>query len=245
MTSKQKHLWRAAERDILASIPSISIDEFVAIRDKLWFGESPDLNGSQLQIPLVRYLRKLSQQLSGLDWVALSKCLHNPLRHMKDHHHAARLRWNWLCRALPPDLLRTARNIGNSDDLPSLLNPGVERLLREKGFAETHLHLGAAVDFSLIWANLMHSLAVEEVPENLLASPGASFDDGCDFAKWILWAAVMRLMLAEWLFDSAKAPGTLIGCWISRSDPWRTRMDAGMKNDVRRLISELAQGTGG
>ena len=240
VTSKQKSLWRAAERDILASIPSISIDEFVAIRDRLWFGERPDLNGSQPRIPLVRYLRELSNNY--LDRLGRPVEVSSQSTTNEGASPRARLRWSWLCRALPPDLLRTARRIGNADDLSSQLNPGVERLLRDSGFAETHLHLGAAADFSLIWANLMHSLAVEEVSENLLASPGASFDDGHDFAKWIMWASVTRLVLAEWLFGSAKAQGHhgLLDC---TNAPWRTRLDVGMTNDLRCLISELARGS--
>ena len=242
VTIRQEDLWRAAERDILASIPSVSLDEFVAIRDKRWFGETPNLNGPQPRISLVRYLRTLSQDY--LDLLGRPKEVSSESTANAGPSPRTRLRWSWLCRALPPDLLRTARNIGNADDLPFLLSPVVDRLLRENGFAETHLHLGAAADFSLLWANLMHALAVEEVREDSLASPGACFDDGRDFGKWILWAAVMRLVLAEWLFDSAgiqERPELL----NFTSAPWRMRMDAGMKNDVRRLESEFAQGREG
>ena len=239
VTSRQKVLWRAAERDILASIPSVPLDEFTAIRDRLWFGEHHGSGVTQSPISLVRYLRRLSQQY--LD--TLGRPVKGSSRSTGNQSPSpdARLRWSWLCRALPPDLLRTARNIGCADDLPFPLSPGVERLLRDNGFAETHLHLGAAADYSLLWANLMRALAVKELPEDSLRSPGACFDDGADFTKWILWAAVMRLILAEWLFDSA-ANRERAGLLDFASAPWGRRMDAGMKSDVRRLISELAHG---
>ena len=239
VTSRQKVLWRAAEREILGSIPSVPLDEFGAIRDGLWFGQTPDPGVTQPRIPLVFYLRRLSQQY--LD--SLGRPLEVPSQSTANEGPSprARLRWSWLCRALPPDLLRTARNIGRADDLPFRLSPVVARLLRENGFAETHLHLGAAADFSLLWANLMHALAVEEVQEDSLASPGACFNDGHDFAKWILWAAVVRLVLAERLFDSARSQKRTELLDFT-SAYWGRRMDVGMKNDVRRLISELAQG---
>ena len=239
ITGQQKALCRAAERDILASIPSVSLDEFIAIRDRLWFGPLPDPSGTQPKISLVSYLRKLSQDYldpQGRPIEASSQFTANegPSPH-------TRLRWSWLCRALPPDLLQTALNIGNADDSSFPLSPAVEGLLRENGFAETHFHLGAAADFSLLWANLMHALAMEEVPENSMTSPGAVFDDGRDFVKWIMWAAVMRLVLAEWLFGSDRSQES-VGLFDYTCAPWGTRMDAGMMNDMRRLTSELAQG---
>ena len=62
VTYKQKDLWRAAERDILASIPAVSLDEFAAIRDRLWFGYLPERSGSNPRITLVHYLRSLSNR---------------------------------------------------------------------------------------------------------------------------------------------------------------------------------------
>ena len=235
----QNRLWRAAEREILASMPSIALDEFVTIRDGVWFGAPLELDGRRAKVSLVRYLHRLSEQY--LDAQGRPVDMPSPPSSRVGPSPSSRLRWSWLCRALPPDLLLTARNIGNADDPQFMLSPVVERLLREGGFAETHLHLGAAPDFPLLWGNLMHALAVEEVKENSLASPGACFNDGRDFAKWVLWAAVIRLVLAEWLVDcavAAKRPGL----WDFANNRWRTRMDAGMMNDLHRLISEFANG---
>lgn len=242
VTSRQRNLSRAAERDILLSIPSVPLDEFVAIRDRVWFGVCPDSVDMHEPISLVRYLRWLPEQYLdalGRPVDASSSGIGNDGPSPR-----ARVRWGWLCRALPPDLLRAARGIGQADDSPFPLSPAVDRLLRESGYAETHLHLGAAADFSLLWANFMHALAVEEIRENSLASPGACFGEGREFAKWILWAAVVRLVLAEWLFDAdrSRQQSELLDFTTAT---WRRRMGGGMMNDVGRLVSEFERGEPG
>ena len=241
VVGRQKSLWRAAERDILASIPSVALDEFVMIRDRVWFGERPNHENPR-PLPLAEYLRKLATHY--LD--ALGRPVEASLQSngQKAPSPRARLRWSWLCRALPPDLLRAAGDVQNADDSPFQLSPMVDRLLQERGFAETHLHLGAAADFSLMWANLMHALAAKEVTEKPFESPGACFDDGRKLAKWIMWAATTRLVLAEWLFNSARIqdrPRLLDFTCAS----WSGRMDAVMVSDLHRLISELAKGREG
>ena len=242
VTSRQKDLWRAAERDILLSIPSVPLDEFVAIRDRVWFGPCPDRVGIQARIPLGRYLRRLAEQY--LDRLGRPVDVSAPRIGNEGPSPPARLRWSWLCRALPPDLLRAARSIAPADESPFSLSPAIDRLLRENGYAETHLHLGAAADFSLLWANFMRALAEEEVGEASLESSGACFDEGRAFAKWILWAAVVRLVLAEWLFGADRIRQHS-GLPDFTTGTWRRRMGGGMTNDVLRLISEFERGRPG
>ena len=236
---KGKELARLAEREILASLPALPLDEFFALRDKLWFGSDPWRDSGPRTVPLVEYLRRLAAdyldpQGRPVDRSAEDKGLQGPSP-------PARVRWSWLCRALPPDLVRIARPIGPAGDSPFPLSPAVDRLLRESGYAETHLHLGAAVDFSLLWANLMHALAVEEVPANSFASPGACFSEGRHLGKWLLWAAVGRLVLTEWLFayDGARRRYTMQDFVDSRRG---RRMGAVLTAKLCRLMSELESG---
>ena len=239
---RQKCLWRAAEREILFSTPSVALDEFVMIRDRVWFGEHPNHENPRSRLPLADYLHKLSTQYLDAQGRPIDSALQSDGH--KNPSPRARLRWSWLCRALPPDLLRVARDVQNADDSPFELSPIVERLLQDHGFAETHLHLGAAADFSLLWANLMHALAVEEVKEKPFESPGAYFDDGRKLAKWLMWAATTRLVLAEWLFgsDGIGDRAKLLDFTNAR---WSGHMDAVMVSDLHRLISELAKGREG
>lgn len=237
---RQKSLWQAAEKDVLASIPGFPLDEFVLIRDRLWFGPTtPDIKDPMPKIPLVNYLRNLvSDYVDDQGRPVEETTGYNGKKGPSPH---ARLRWSWLCRALPPDLLLAARDLGDADITSLPLNPMVKRLLEENGFAEPHLHLGAAADFPLIWANFMHVLEVEEVRKEACESPGAYFDNGRNLAKWILWAAIARLVLAEWLFGSSKLEQNT-NLLDFKSASWRGRMDAGMVNDLYRLISELFDG---
>ena len=239
VTSRQKNLSRAAERDILLSIPSVPLEEFIAIRDKLWFGVCREWVDRHEPTSLVRYLRWLPEQYLdalGRPVDASSSGIGNAGPSPR-----ARVRWGWLCRALPPDLLRAAGGIRQADDSPFPLSAAVDRLLRESGYAETHLHLGAGADFPLLWANFMHALAVEEIRKDSLGSPGACFDEGREFAKWILSAAVVRLVLAEWLFDADRSrQQSELRDFTTAT--WHRRMRGGMMNDVARLVSEFERG---
>lgn len=196
-------LWRAAEKHVLNTLPSVPPDEAVAIRDKLWF-DSPKLNQTihtfNKSIQLHEYLRRLAN--SYLDPRG------RPVEFKESTIEArgraapeARLRWSWMCRALPPDLLRVARGVVDADADPFPLNPVIEQMLRDRGFAETHLHLGASPDFSLAWASLMHGLTKDESSHSDFESLGAYFDHGRELGSWLLHASVVRFVLAEWLFN--------------------------------------------
>ena len=242
VTSRQKGLWSAAERNILASTPFIPLDEFAKIRDRVWFGHFFECSKTQTTVTLVEYLRNLARMYLDplgrpIEPSPQSAGPEGPSPH-------TRRRWSWLCRALPPDLLEVARSNEDAGNVADGVAPMVKRLLEENGFAETHLHLGAAAEFPLLWANIMHALAVDEIDEKAMASPGASFDDGNKLAKWILWAAVMRLVLAEWLFSRENA-GDSRGLLDFSGAGWCARMHVGLRSDLGRLTSEFAKGREG
>ena len=242
VTSRQRVLWGAAERNILASAASISPDEFAKIRDRVWFGHiSADVD-TRTKVTLVKYLRNLATMY--LDSLGRPIELAPQTEEQNGPSPHTRIRWSWLCRALPPDLLLTARNNGDAEDCVNSVSPMVKRLLQENGFVEPHLHLGAAADFPLLWSNIMHAFAVEEIDEKAMASPGASFNDGSKLAKWILWAAVMRLVVAEWLLSDEKA-GDRRGLLDFSGAVWRARMNVGLRNDLGRLATEFAKGREG
>lgn len=195
-------LWRAAEKHVLNTLPSVPPDEAVAIRDKLWF-DSPKLNQTDYAIdkpiPLHEYLRRLAG--SYLDAHGRPVEIKEPTTDARGRAAPeARLRWSWMCRALPPDLLRVARDVVDADDDPFPRNPAIDQMLQDRGFAETHLHLGASPDFSLAWAALMHGLIKDESSHSEFESLGAYFDHGRELGPWLLHAAVVRFVLAEWLF---------------------------------------------
>ncbi|HEX8087404.1 MAG TPA: hypothetical protein VF762_01035, partial [Blastocatellia bacterium] len=145
-------LWRAAEREIIGALPSLPLDEALLIRDKVWFNASNDLPDHFDQpISLVSYLRRLAEKY--LD--AQGRPVEAVTAEAGARERAGaegRLRWSWMCQAFPPDLLRVARRVIDPDANPLPLSHAIGTMLRDAGFAETHLHLGAALDFSLAWA---------------------------------------------------------------------------------------------
>ena len=215
------------------------LEEIVLIRDSLWFGSDPNIESPRPQLSLVKYLRNLTTHYLDNEGRPTGETTQD--YYNNDRFPRARLRWSWLCRAIPPDLLLAAHGLANADGSPFPLSPMVQRLLQKNGFAELHLHLGAAPDFALIWANFMRALAVEEMNEDACESPGASFDDGRKLGKWVMWAAVARLVLAEWLFGSDRDQHDSKLLDFSKASFGR-RLDAGLTNDLLRLTSELSNG---
>jgi hypothetical protein len=155
--SEMAGLWRYAEKEIMEALPSVHLEEAAAIRDRLWFQKTLDAYHLLEPVSLGTYLRHLAENY--LD--ERGRPTEAPISDSTSQNVTgaeARLRWCWMCRALPPDLLRTARGVVEGDDDPFPLHPSMSQILRDRGFAETHLHLGSALDFTLVWAALMSDL---------------------------------------------------------------------------------------
>jgi hypothetical protein len=177
------------------------VDEAVAIRDSTWFAGSPTS-----PVPLHRYLRDLADSfLEVRGDIAVPRLPPTERRSQRTaslYGALARERWRWLALALPPDLLLASLgNPGNGPDRVELLSPALERHLRDHPYAETHLHLGAALEFPVLWEAALCALAYEDLlTADALASPGAGLEEGQDLCPWLIRAAVMRYLLAHFLF---------------------------------------------
>ncbi|MBC7821346.1 MAG: hypothetical protein IAG10_31040 [Planctomycetaceae bacterium] len=191
-------LWEHAEGDTLGRFPGFSVDEAVAIRDRLWFGTSRET------VPLHEYLRKLADEVLELRGSeAVPKLVDNLV--LGEQPTVTKLPerrrwWRWLAFALPPDLLLAA--VGNQQggpDTVNLLSPGLDRQLADQGFAETHLHLGAALDFPQLWVGALHAIANQEVNSDQFRSPGAGLNGGLQLGPWLIRAALARYVLAAYL----------------------------------------------
>jgi hypothetical protein len=208
---KMESLWREAEHQVLGYFPSFSVDEAVAIRDYFWFAGNP-----QQKTPLHCYLPWLAgQYLENSGPVArpslpgnTSKLAEPP--DSKAKAALARLSWRWLSFAIPPDLLLAALgNYAQCPDKVELLSPHLERHLQDSGYAEIHLHIGAAMEFSHLWAFAMRELIEPTLKENAFASPGAGFNEGKKLAPWLLYAAIVRYVLASFLSRNFTEPTNL------------------------------------
>ncbi len=194
-------LWRDAERALLGSFPAFSVDECVAWRDRLWFHGQP-----KGPVPLAAYLRHLGElflRVNGHlmiprlnpaeDYQGIDPALHTPL---------ARRSFLWMSFALPTDLLLAAGAGQNHfPERIEALSPAMQRMLEDKGYAETHLHVGAALDFPLAWVCALHAITRAEFKSDAFKAPGAGFDEGRLLGWWLMFAAITRSILAIYLAD--------------------------------------------
>jgi hypothetical protein len=142
--------------------------------------------GTAAMEALAPHLTEPEDSLTGLDRLANAA--------------TARRAWLWLNLALPADLLLSA--LGTEDDNSArveLVTPALELHLRERGFAETHLHVGVALDFPQLWSVAMRAMADSRLGAEAFRAPGAELNDGAELAPWLMRAALGRYVLASYL----------------------------------------------
>src|SRR5262249_39480568 len=81
----------------------------------------------------------------------------------------------------------------------AVLSPVLDRLLRDRGYAESHCHIGAALDFPTLWVSALRALATPGIGEKAFHSPGAGLREGDGLAPWLVRAAAARYVLAAYL----------------------------------------------
>lgn len=188
-TDPTRKLWRACEGS-LAEHSGWSLDRLVAARDRGWFGT----HAGGGNVSMADYLRHLahdhlvptggatrireSTELSSLDAV---------------------IHYRWLTLVLPEDLLMGGLGVEPAPIAVDLDPPMLKRRLLDLGVAEIHQHIGAAMDFTLLWASALAAMATPAIGEDELYSPGAPLGDGKTLVRWLLAAAIARCLLAEHL----------------------------------------------
>lgn len=203
--AKTYQLWRRAEKELLGTWPGVSLDECVAMRDRLWFLDRPAPLHKNIQpVSLVKYLRGLaSRTLRQHGSTASPHLVPGPGEPFPDRHETrARNAWRWLSFALPSDLLLAGLHQGHQSTSPhtvKTITPALERLLADRGYAETHLHLWAALEFPSLWVTTQRALAQTQLGAGEFKGPGACFDEGAGLGPWLLRAAVARYLLAAFL----------------------------------------------
>lgn len=199
-----RELWRACESEY-AQHTGWSLDRLVAARDFGWFGCHPP----QASVSIHRYLANLARSYlkprAGITEIQTNNALS-----VVDAHD----RYRWLTFSLPEDLLMVGLGV---DPVPRRVDfdpPLLVRRLLDLGVAEIHQHIGASMNFSLLWASTLAALAGPEIQEDSLASPGAPLDEGRLLIRWLLAAAVARCLLAEQII---RQNGNLLH-FLSKSD---------------------------
>ena len=191
LSSSMVPLWRQTERDLLYRFPGMSIDELIYRRDRAWFGPPHRL----FPVPLGEMLGRAVREIISTDAGRARLLVKRDSNEAEQRHW-----WRWLTFSLPADLLLAAAGAG-SDHL-EFVCARLRQQLELGGLAEPHLHLRAALDFPTLWGSLMRVLASpKEAKADMLASPGAEWDEGRKLAPLLMRCALARLLLAAFLLE--------------------------------------------
>lgn len=184
-----RELWRSCEQQF-AQHTGWSLDRLISARDQSWFDFSKD----KTSVPLHCYLKNLAQSylLPRAGVTELRQSSNFSFLDALDHY-------RWLTLTIPQDLLLSGLAIDPTPRRIDIDPPLLVRRLLDLGVAEIHQHIGASMNFPLLWTSVQAALTNPEVRDDELASPGAPFSDGKLLVRWLLIAAVARCILAEYL----------------------------------------------
>lgn len=194
-----KQLWRMAESALAGASPALSLDEIGSMRDLVWFGNA-DKAGHRVSLgSFVRRIARIYLRVEGS--IAVPTWNHQITGQCSENTRvmAGRDVWRWLSFALPPDLLLAGLANPFPPNRVAAVSPVLAAQLRQGGFTETHVHLGAAMSFDTLWSGAVHAIADSHMKSDALQSPGAVLDGGRDLAGWVLRASVARYLLGAFL----------------------------------------------
>jgi hypothetical protein len=207
-------LWQGFEQDLFHTLPALSVDEMACLRDRVWYG-APGSEGGPLHAYLRRHAAGLLRACGNVAEPRPSCDGAEPETYLpadSDDEEAmvvARRRWRWVTFALPADLILAGLAGESPPGRVDTLSPALRAILGDQGYAETHLHVGAAVSFPDLWASLMWTLAQPGCRADRFASSGAVFEHGERFGGWLLRAALARCALAAYLATGRLRHGSL------------------------------------
>ncbi|PTL84240.1 hypothetical protein DAT35_12475 [Vitiosangium sp. GDMCC 1.1324] len=193
---RTRDLWKDCEQTLSVHASGWSLDRLIMARDFFWFGEVPGRRrvSSLRPVSMLRYLRNLAgsflEPRPGI----------TGLSHGYDvNTFDASIHYRWLTFSLPEDLLVVSVPVEPAPTRVNVDPPLLLRRLADSGVAEIHHHIGAGMDFSLLWASLLARLADPTLACNALESPALPFGEGEVLLRWLLAAAIARCFLAEFL----------------------------------------------
>ena len=190
--SAGKRLWRQLESTRREVLHGFMLDDLQSLRDEVLYSGHPEAD-----IPLERLLRRHGEDClreAGDDAVLT---LRQDDGRMHDH---SLQRWMWLTWSVPGDLLLAAAFPEPGPTRVRELDPLLCNRLGDCGYAQTHVHVGAEMTFGQLWVACQAAIAQPRFARDAMASPGAVFDDGRDFAAWLICGAIVRCVLGRFLF---------------------------------------------
>ncbi|MBZ4420235.1 hypothetical protein [Myxococcus sp. RHSTA-1-4] len=198
LEGKTRDLWSACEKELAQHAGGWSLDRLIMTRDFFWFGCGPNAprNVATGPVSMTRYLRDLSRDfLDAYPGITVLSQRHDA------NAFDAYIHYRWLTFALPEDLLLAA---APTEVPPTQVNVEYPLLLQhlvDRGAPEVHHHVGAGMDFPLLWASLLAKLTDSTLSPRAANSPDLPFDLGERLLRWLVAAAVARCVLAEFLLQ--------------------------------------------
>lgn len=194
--TKLQTLWREVEGPLLKIVPGMSLHRLQHLRDHMWFPAGAS-NKNYTEV-----LASVGQNLLT-DQGSTALPRFDP--HSKDRDDIQR--WRWYVFSLPPDLLLAATFGPNGPQSIRLSHSLLEQNLKDKGFNEVHLHLGAALDFPMLWVSALNVLARDQYNPQALQSPGAVLNEGKNLAPWLLAGAIVRQLVFAFVSQPKQKEG--------------------------------------
>jgi hypothetical protein len=230
-----RDLWRECEKSLSEHASGWSLDRLIAVRDHFWFIPPGDLDGqpSRQSVPLHCYLRNLAlthlERRPGVTEVAQRTDVEavDALTH-----------YRWLTFALPEDLLLAALPVSPPATRVNIEPPLLVRRLLDRGVTEIHHHIGAGMDFPLMWASLLSALGDPGLRPDVVQGPGLPSQDGEELLRWLLAAAVARCVVSEFLLREDGTPLTEFLWDLKRLPAWLP----GRHRVLTRALEALAWG---
>lgn len=209
-----QRLWRDAEKHILRMVPDVSVDMIVGIRDQFWFG------GGDHERGMHAYLSRIADTFLEV-WgsTAVPRFIKSQDDISPNYHAPSAGRANntlrWFSFSLPMDMfLGALTGVHQPPFQVDYNSPQIFTSLRDKGFAESHLHLGAALEFPAFWVMTLTALAEFGFRGEMFQSPGAEFGEGQGLGPWLLRCALVRSILARFFYDG-EAQADDFSSWLT------------------------------
>jgi hypothetical protein len=215
-----------------------SLEALRNLREQWWF------DGSERHVPLGRLLQRIATTHLALDGAAIRLAQPGPDPASTPHAHTQAervMRWRMLSLCLPADLLVAAMAAAHgctpATDVVDIGSPELAGLLGND-VAETHLHVGAALRFPVLWTGLMSRASELDAHDRRLGRGGAPpFGTGPRLVEKCLAAALARWFMARFLAHASGDISAFAGDPVHLADvPW-----AGGAPDLsRRLLRAMA-----
>lgn len=212
-------LWSACEKQLAQHASGWSLDRLIITRDFFWFGCGPGAlrNTARGPLSMSHYLRDLTRDY--LDAYPGTTVLNQSY---EVNAFDAYTHYRWLTFALPEDLLLASVPVEAPPTQVNVEYPLLLQDLADRGAAEVHHHVGAGMDFPLLWASLLARLADPTLPPDAADSPDLPFGMGERLLRWLVASAVTRCVLTEFLLQDSCSGGGLMDFLerLYRSSSW-------------------------